>query len=126
MFRTGVKRKLNARHFLAGDFGEESVPHSHPYEVELICSSTGLDSNGFSTDIAAMESALEEVLSGTDDVLLNDLPFFADRQPSLENLCVYLVQSLRQALAERLSAPDQPLEIRIWESATAWASFRES
>lgn len=126
MFRTGVRRRLNARHFLAGDFGEESVPHSHPYEVELVCSSNHLDSNGFSTDIAAMETALEEALRGIDDVLLNDLPFFSDRQPSLENLCVYLVQSLRQSLAATSAASNQPLEIRIWESETAWASYLET
>ena len=47
--------------FLHGDFGEESVPHSHPYEVEVVCRNRELDTNGFSTDIAVMESALEEV-----------------------------------------------------------------
>lgn len=125
MFATGVKRKLNARHFLAGDFGEESVPHSHPYEIELVCRSRTLDTNGFSTDIAAMESALETTLREIDDVLLNDLPFFSGKQPSLENLCIYLAAAIRSDLAERGTEPDAPLEIRIWESDSAWASFTE-
>ena len=125
MFAAGVKKGLNARHFLEGDFGEESVPHSHPYAVELVCRSQLLDENGFSTDIAAMESALEAVLNEIDDVLLNDLPFFGDKQPSLENLCIYLAKSVRAGLIERGSEPAEPLEIRIWESDSAWASYTE-
>jgi 6-pyruvoyltetrahydropterin/6-carboxytetrahydropterin synthase len=125
MFATGVRRKLNARHFLNGDFGDESVPHSHPYDVELICRSRTLDENGFSTDIAAMESALEEVVAEIDDVLLNDLPFFATKQASLENLCIYLASSLRAALGSPGGEPRESLEIRIWESESAWASYLE-
>ncbi|MEE8441478.1 MAG: 6-carboxytetrahydropterin synthase [Spirochaetia bacterium] len=125
MFAAGARRRLNARHFLDGDFGEESVPHSHPYEIELVCRSQTLDANGFSTDIAAMESALEKVLHDIDDVLLNDLSFFSRRQPSLENLCIYLTTSLRSNLAGRGAEPDAPLEIRIWESDSAWASYTE-
>ena len=125
MFSTGVKRSLTARHFLAGDFGEESVPHNHPYEVELICRSRKLDRNGFSTDIAAMEAALEDVLASIDDVLLNDLPFFQEKQPSLENLAVYLSVELRRRLSEHNADPAEPLEIRIWEAPNAWASYLE-
>jgi 6-pyruvoyltetrahydropterin/6-carboxytetrahydropterin synthase len=125
MFATGVRRKLTARHFLNGDFGDESVPHSHPYEVELICRSPTLDDNGFSTDIAAMESVLEQTLQEIDDVLLNDLPFFESRQASLENLCIYLVASLRAALGRRGAEPRELMEIRIWESESAWASYLE-
>jgi len=125
VFSTGVSRPLRARHALVGDFGDESVPHSHPYRVELICSSATLDPNGFSTDIAVMEEALEEVLGEIDDVMLNDLPFFADRQSSLENLTLYLVAELRSRLRARGTEPTEPLEIRIWENEFAWAGYRE-
>ena len=125
MFSTGVSRPLRARHFLIGDFGDESVPHSHPYRVELICSSATLDANGFSTDIAVMEEVLEEVLGEIDDVMLNELPFFADRQSSLEHLTLYLVAELRARLSERGAEPAEPLEIRIWENEFAWAGYRE-
>lgn len=126
MFQAGVSRPLRARHFLVGDFGDESVPHAHPYQVELISSSEELDENGFSTDIAAMEAALEETIAEIDDVLLNDLPYFRNRQPSLEHLAVYLVETVREKLAERAAAPTLPLEIRIWENEHAWAGFREN
>jgi len=126
VFSTGVSRPLRARHFLVGDFGDESVPHSHPYRIELVCTSAALDSNGFSTDIAVMESVLEGVLAEIDEVLLNDLPYFERRQPSLENLALYLVEELRAQLTARSAAPSQPLEIRIWENEHAWAGYRET
>lgn len=126
MFAAGVTRPLNARHVLHGDFGDESVPHSHPYEVELVCRTATLDENGFSTDIAAMEAVLEEVLAEISGVLLNDLAFFADRQPSLEHLCIYLATEIRARLLRRDAAPTEPLEIRIRESDTAWASYIEA
>ena len=125
MFSAGVSRPLRARHYLVGDFGDESTPHSHPYRIELVSSTPSLDDNGFSTDIAAMEAVLEEVLGSIDDVLLNDLPWFAGRQPSLENLALYLVERLRDGLEARGAAPEEPLEIRIWENEHAWAGYRE-
>lgn len=123
MFSTGVQKKLQARHYLRGNFGEESSPHSHPYLVEAVCRSPELDGNGFSTDIAVLEDQLGAILDEIDDVLLNELAFFQDRQPSLENLCVYLWDRLVEGLRGRNTPVPAELEIRIWESGTSWASY---
>jgi 6-pyruvoyltetrahydropterin/6-carboxytetrahydropterin synthase len=125
MFRTGVERVFTARHALRGDFGEESLPHTHPYRVEWICRTPTLDSNGFSVDIALLESILESVLKDLDDRLLNDLPFFEDRQPSLENLAVYLHRELGNGFvrAGGTLEPVPAMEVKIWESESAWASY---
>jgi len=126
MFATGIQQNLQARHYLQGDFGEESQPHSHPYRVELICRTSKLDANGFSTDIDFLESSLRSILTEIDNVLLNDLPYFKDRQPSLENLCVYIFEKMlfmSRSAVEQVADLPQEIEIRIWESATAWASF---
>ena len=126
MFATGIRQNLNAYHFLRGDFGEESSPHSHPYQVELICRTPHLDAHGFSTDIDLLEAALSKVLSEIDKVLLNDLPFFHTRQPSLENLCMYLFYEVKSYIQAEIKQPafiPHEIEIRIWESETAWASY---
>lgn len=122
MFHTGVRQRLTARHFLVGDFGNETVPHSHPYDVEWVLAVRSLDENGFGVDIALMERVLAEVLSSVDNVLLNDLPDFSDRQPSLENLAVFLEGRLRAAMG----IEDRRIvnsSVQIWESDTAWATF---
>lgn len=119
MYKTGVIRQLNARHFLRGAFGPESEPHTHPYRVEWVRRCGELDENGFATDIAAMERTLETLLGSLDDRLLNEIPFFSERQPSLENLARYLAERLE----EELPQPSARSEIKIWESDTAWASY---
>ncbi len=123
MYSTGVERTLTARHFLRGDFGDESVPHAHPYRVELICSNGSLDKNGFSTNIAVIEDELEKALEAIDDQLLNDLPYFSERQPSLENLCRFLHEGVAVALSKYAEPVPEEICIRIWESPVAWASF---
>lgn len=122
MFTAGVQRRFVARHFLAGAGQAEAVPHDHPYLVEWRCSSRRLNSRGFAADIAAMEAGLERILGGLDSVLLNDLPFFRDRQASLENLALYLHFLLRELDIDSGSRRPR-LEVIIWESDTAWASF---
>jgi 6-pyruvoyltetrahydropterin/6-carboxytetrahydropterin synthase len=125
MYRAGVTRSYTARHALRGDFGEESVPHSHPYVVEWVCETGALDDNGFSVNIAAVEAALEAVLGRIDDVLLNDLDYFRQRQPSLENLARYLFRELSRDLPEHGQDPSaiRSMQVKIWESDTAWASY---
>ena len=125
MFHTGIRRSFTARHALRGDFGEESVPHSHPYQVEWRVTTEKLDENGFSVDISLMERVLEETLREVDSVLLNDLPFFSNRQPSVENTAVFL----GERLSAGLYAYSYPLKriknmsITVWESESAWASY---
>ncbi len=127
MYQTGVQRRFNARHFLVGDFGDETAPHTHSYLVEWIRTSASLDANGFSTDISAMEAALEEELSRIDDELLNDMPWFAGKQTSLENVCRFLWESLEENLKKRIGGvAENDMQrscIRIWENDSAWASY---
>jgi 6-pyruvoyl-tetrahydropterin synthase len=122
MYKTGIRRNLQARHALRGEFGGESLPHGHPYVVEWIVESPVLDQNGFSTDIALMEEVLSEVLGEIDGVFLNDLAYFSTRQTSLENLAACIHDRLAGHPSLR-ALHHGAGEIRIWESDTAWASY---
>lgn len=124
MFTTGVIRAFTARHALSGDFGPESVEHTHRYRVELICRTEELDGNGFGIDIALLERILAEELGIIDDRFLNALEFFRDRQPSLENLAVYLAERFVSRLSDTQGRGRvRRLEVRLWESDTAWAAY---
>ena len=125
MYRVGIKRPFKASHFLAGDFEDESRPHEHTYTADWIMEVDGLDENGFSVDIALMEELLEEVTTSVEGVLLNDLPFFENRQSSVENTAEYLSRELFEKLAERGASLERlrRSEMRIWENDSAWASY---
>jgi len=126
MYRAGIKRPFKASHFLVGDLDDETRPHEHTYTADWIVEVEGLDESGFSVDIALMEELLEEATTSVEGVLLNDLPFFENRQSSVENTAEYLSRELFGKLAERGASLQRirSSEMRIWESDSAWASYR--
>ena len=145
MYRVGVKQKMDVGHFLIGDFGEESVPHRHDYEVEWRFDVSDLDSNGFAVDIAWMRELLELVAEELRGTMLNDHPFFKTRQTSVENFSRFVMSRLAEIAdsifefdeegPELVRSDDDPIrrdnpfdsakcsEIIVWESEDAWASF---
>jgi 6-pyruvoyl-tetrahydropterin synthase len=124
MFTTGVDRPLNARHYLPTEEGPEARDHQHPYVVEWLVRVPALDEKGYGTDIAWMERTLEAILADIDGVLLNDLPAFSARLPSLENLCVYLWE--RCAATGITGKLGGSMSIKIWENEHAWAQYDAS
>jgi|APSaa5957512622_1039677.scaffolds.fasta_scaffold196973_2 6-pyruvoyltetrahydropterin/6-carboxytetrahydropterin synthase len=127
MYRVGVKGSFQARHFLNGDFEDETTPHSHAYTVDWTLATQELDENGFSLDISILEEVLEIVLRDLDERLLNDLEYFEFRQASVENTAAFLNEMLFGILEEREFPIARVVEreIKIWESETAWASYVE-
>jgi 6-pyruvoyltetrahydropterin/6-carboxytetrahydropterin synthase len=125
MFHVGVKNRFRARHFLLGDFGEESRPHEHEYAAEWVCSTMALDENGFCVDIALLEELLGQAIGTIEGRLLNELEFFRERQCSVENMCLFVHQNLFEGLESRGYPADTIVqsELKIWESDTAWASY---
>ncbi len=125
MYQVGIKNRFQARHFLRGDFAEESSPHEHAYELEWVCATEGLDQNGFSLDIALLEELLEKEVQAVRGVLLNDLEFFRERQPSVENMAHFFHWRLMEALRRRVDAASRVVraKLRVWESPQAWASY---
>ena len=117
---------MDVGHFLVGDFGDESRPHRHDYEVELRFEVEQLDERGFSVDIALMKEFLAEIAAELAGTLLNDHPFFSERQTSVENFARFVHTRLVD-LAGRQS--DNPFdgsassEVVVWEADNAWASY---
>ncbi len=125
VFKTGIKSSFKARHKLIGDFGDESNPHEHTYEIEWICTVQELDENGFGINIDILTEKLDKVVGSINRSFLNDIPYFKNRQTSIENTAQYICESL----FDELLKDDYPVstikqsEIKIWESGSAWASF---
>jgi 6-pyruvoyl-tetrahydropterin synthase len=124
MYEVGVRGPVSAAHFLRGDFGDETRPHAHRYLVDWECGVAKVDANGFAVDIALMEKLLAGAAEGLAGVLLNDLLFFRERQPSVEHFAEYLHGLLLDGL--RRSPAGAPAlhhsRVRVWESDTAWAA----
>jgi len=121
MYTLAVRRNFIAQHALiGGDWGAENLPHSHHYVLELQMEGDTLDHHGFIVDIVEVEQALNSLVNGYRDHLLNDLPEFNGLNPSLENfsriLCISLNKSI---LAENITS----VKVILWENEIAWAAY---
>jgi len=123
MYTMGVKRDFMAQHFLVGgDWGAENLRHSHHYQVEVQLEGRQLDAHGYLVDIVEVEKHLQSLVDYFRDRMLNELPEFAGRNPSIEHLARIICQSLAEKIgAGNLSA----VRVKIWENDIAWAAYRE-
>lgn len=122
MYTLAVKRDFIAQHFLVGgDWGPENFWHSHHYVLELQLEGNSLDQHGYLVDIVNVEAALNRLVAAYRDKTLNDLPQFANLNPSIE----HFTRIAAQELAPKVAAPNlHALTVKIWENDIAWASYR--
>ena len=121
MYELGLKRRFIARHHLPGGPPGEREPHSHDYCVEARVGGERVDERGYVFDIVELRHTLDSLLGKYQDQYLNNLPDLKGLNPSIENLA--------RVICERLCEKINPanaifLEIRLWESDEAWASYR--
>ena len=122
MYTLAVRRSFVAQHFLiGGDWGAENFWHSHHYQLELQLQGASLDQHGYLVDIVKVEEALNALVSRYRDRTLNDLPQFAEINPSIEHFTRIVAEELApQVYAENLNS----LVVKIWENEIAWASYQ--
>lgn len=123
MYTVTVRRDFVAQHFLVGgDWGQENLPHSHRYQVEVQLEGSELDRHGYLIDIVVVKSHLDGLAALFRDKTLNNFPEFKDLNPSLENFARVFCHAL---LSKVDSASLKALTVKIWEDADAWASYRQ-
>ena len=124
MFTLGIERRFIARHrMVGGDWGPENELHSHAYRLEVAVEGETLDGHGFLVDLVDLDRRLDGLIDQYRERILNELPAFAGLNPSLENFARILCTSL---VAETKAAGFGAVTVRLWESDSAWAAFREA
>jgi len=128
MFQVGVTGSLLITHTLKGGSEKESRPHRHRYRFEWSLTAPALDEQGFVADIARMEACRDSLVQRINRVYLNDLAFFENIQPSLENFSVFFLEELLREFAKDGGTPLHLIQsrIQVWENKTAWASYERA
>ena len=121
MYSVAVKRNFIAQHYLiGGNWGVENQKHSHHYQLELQLSGRELDRHGYMVDIVDIEAQLDAVVDFYRDRTLNDIPGFAELNPSIERFA----QILCQELSNRIKAANVlKIRVKLWENEIAWAAY---
>ncbi|MDX8127625.1 6-carboxytetrahydropterin synthase [Methylomonas sp. OY6] len=122
MYSVAVSRDFIANHYLiGGDWGSENQPHAHHYIAEVRIDGEELDRHGYLVDIVAIEAALDDIVAGFRDQMLNDKPEFTGLNPSIEHFSRIICEKIAAVICPPGSGR---LRVKLWENATCWAAYR--
>ena len=111
-----VEDAFSAAHQLKGYEGKCENLHGHTFRVQVFIAGSDLGKTGMLMDFKQIKLELKAVLEEFDHLNLNDLPLFSGQNPTAENLAreIYLKLNVLN-----------PSKVTVWESASAWASYRK-
>jgi len=123
MFEVSVEETFAAGHALRNYHGKCENVHGHNYRVRVTLAGDRLDRAGLLVDFVEVKKLIHAVVERLDHRFLNDVPPFDELNPSAENMARYLYQEIGKGLP-----PDSPArvsEIKLWETDTSIATYRE-
>jgi 6-pyruvoyltetrahydropterin/6-carboxytetrahydropterin synthase len=111
-WRLRVRDNFQAAHYLKEYQGKCEKVHGHTFQVEVVVEVKELDRAGIGIDFARLKVALAEILP--DHMLINEVYSF---NPSAENLA--------REFFSRLKKNFPVIEVTVWESEDACATYSE-
>jgi 6-pyruvoyltetrahydropterin/6-carboxytetrahydropterin synthase len=92
--------------------------HGHNWRVEVTVSATQLDAIGVVMDFHELERLLDDIIRPMHNRHLNELPAFAQLNPSAENVALHIGSTLRLPTNVRLA------RVQVWETPENSAVYR--
>jgi len=130
MFEVKAVSHFCAAHYLVEYKGKCESLHGHNWQVEAVIRSKRLDHRGIVIDFKDLKKLLNEILSGLDHKLLNDLSFFHKRNTTSEIIAQFIFAELKKKLAEFLGPRKARIiklkEVAVWEQENSCAIYRET
>ena len=122
MYEVTIIKSFSAAHLLAEIGGKCEELHGHNFKVEVTVGALDLNEEGILIDFRLVKKWLKEILDRMDHQHLNDLPFFAGKNPSSENIarCIYK-EMQKQAKGDAVKV----LRVKVWESESSAVSYSD-
>ena len=98
MFDVFIKTHFSAGHHLRNYPGNCERPHGHNWNVTVTVRASELDELGMGIDFRTVKSAVKKVMDDLDHCDLNNHRAFLDKNPSSENLALYIFDQLKPEL----------------------------
>jgi 6-pyruvoyltetrahydropterin/6-carboxytetrahydropterin synthase len=118
MFEISTTRRFCAAHQLKLYDGSIEPVHGHNWRVRVTVWAPRLDSIGVVMDFHELERRVDAIVQPWHNRHLNEMPDFADRNPSAENLAVVVAEGLRLPGRIQLSS------VEVWETEDNRAVYR--
>ena len=122
MYELEITKHFSGAQSRTGYPGDCRKLHGHNWQVTVYLQAAELDEIGIALDFKILKKELNEVIDRFDHAYLNDLPEFAQCNPTSENLARIIYKELSKRLNdERIKVT----RISVEESAGSRASYFE-
>jgi 6-pyruvoyltetrahydropterin/6-carboxytetrahydropterin synthase len=98
MFDVFIKTNFSAGHHLRNYPGNCEKPHGHNWNVQVTVRATELDELGMGIDFRTVKNTVKKIMDELDHCDLNEHHAFKDKNPSSENIAVYIFHALEKDL----------------------------
>ena len=122
MFDIFIKTHFSSAHHLRNYHGNCEKPHGHNWKIKVTIRATELDELGMGIDFRTVKEAVKEIIADLDHRDLNEHSAFLDKNPSSENIAVYIFNHLKQNCA---SERYQPYSVTVRETDSAGVTYSE-
>lgn len=120
MYEVTIIKTFSAAHLLAEIGGKCEELHGHNFRVEVTVGARELNSEGIVIDFRLVKKWLQDILDKMDHQHLNELPFFAGKNPSSENIAGQIYREIAKMVSE---AGVKILRVKVWESENAAVTY---
>ncbi len=123
MYELTIKTEFSSAHNLRGYDGACERLHGHNWRVEVSVEAEATGPMGFVMDFKELKKATASIVERLDHRYLNDTPPFTEKNPSAELIARFIHDELSMVLPDKDGV--RVSKVRVWESDTAAASYRE-
>lgn len=119
-YEVTVIKEFAAAHMLNNYPGDCSRVHGHTWKVELVVVGEELDDIGMHVDFRYLKEILNQIIAEYDHTYINDIPPFNKINPTAENMAKIIYGK-----ATILLKGYKVKLVRLWESPSAYITYRE-
>ena len=101
MFYLSVTDSFSAAHRLNGYEGPCSNMHGHNFKVRICVRTENQDKIGMSIDFSFLKKILSQIVKELDHCCLNEVEALKGKNPTSENLAIYIYESMAKALQDK-------------------------
>ena len=113
--------EFEAGHYLRFSPGHCEAPHRHRWRVRAVVQSGELGRAGLVIDFHELEKFLSEIVEPLEKVkMINELPGFAERNPSAEQMAKFVFDELSGRITPGVTIQ----KVCVWETENCCASYR--
>ena len=119
MFELKVVTRFAAAHQLTMVAQKCENLHGHNWKIEVCVIGEKLDKAGVLVDFGIVKKNVRKIMETLDHKFLNEIECFNGKQPSSENIGIYVAEELQKILENGIRVS----RVHVWESDDSCATY---